>query len=280
MTQLDSDLLRTFLAVAETGSVTAGAERIHRSQSATSLQIKQLEQIVGCALFRRHGRGVVTTTAGDRLLPVAQDVTRSLDSTLAEMRGESLSGCLRIGIPDDHSRLTLPRIIAEFGLRHPKVELHVQSSIGMGFDTALKSGELDIAIFEVPEQANQDEVLRKDVLVWLARRDMDVSSDHVLPVALFDRDCWWRDVALAGLNASGRRHRVLFTGESVVGIRSAVRSGIAAGLLSECEADDMLAPVPGLDIRTPSVLVMRRAQGAAGDTVEALSEVVRLAFSP
>jgi DNA-binding transcriptional LysR family regulator len=72
MPQLDSDHLRTFLAIAEAGSVTGGALRINRSQSATSLQIRQLEDVVGKPLFRRHGRGVTLTAAGDLLLPVAR----------------------------------------------------------------------------------------------------------------------------------------------------------------------------------------------------------------
>ena len=89
MDQLNSDLLRTFLAIAEAGSVTDGAARIHRSQSAASLQIKRLEDIVGQAVFVRHGRGVILTAAGEKLLPVARDIARTLDSTLREMKGIS-----------------------------------------------------------------------------------------------------------------------------------------------------------------------------------------------
>lgn len=278
MTQLDSDLLRTFLAVAETGSVTGGAQRINRSQSATSLQIKQLEGIVGQPLFRRHGRGVTPNGAGDRLLPVARRVTRSLDSALADMRGERLSGSLRIGVSDDHSRSALARIIADFGSRHPDVELQVHCALGAGFDGALTAGALDLAVFEVPEPLERDEVLRRDTLVWMGNRDRDFEAEDVLPVAMFDRDCWWRDVATADLDAADRRYRIVFTSESAVGVRSAVRSGIAAGLLSDPADEDELAPLPDMSLRHPSFLVLRKSGTAAGEAIDAMSEAVRRAF--
>lgn len=278
MDQLDSDLLRTFLAVAETGSVTGGALRINRSQSATSLQIKQLEGIVGQPLFRRHGRGVTPNAAGDRLIPVARRVTRSLDSALADIRGESLSGSLRIGVSDDHSRTALARIIAEFGSRHPDVELQVHCALGSGFDGALATGALDLAIFEVPEPSERDAVLRQDSLVWMANREQDFEAEEVLPVAMFDRECWWRDVAIAGLEAAERRYRTVFTSESAVGVRSAVRAGIAAGLLSEWADRDEFAPLSDVKSRHPSFLVLRRSGTAAGEAVDAMSEAVRRAF--
>ncbi len=278
MTQLDSDLLRTFLAVAETGSVTGGAQRINRSQSATSLQIKQLEGIVGQPLFRRHGRGVTPNGAGDRLLPVARRVTRSLDSALADMRGERLSGSLRIGVSDDHSRSALARIIADFGSRHPDVELQVHCALGAGFDAALTAGALDLAVFEVPEPLERDEVLRRDTLVWMGNRERDFEAEDVLPVAMFDRDCWWRDVATADLDAVGRRYRIVFTSESAVGVRSAVRSGIAAGLLSDPADEDEFAPLPHMSLRHPSFLVLRKSGTAVGEAIDAMSEAVRRAF--
>lgn len=278
MTQLDSDLLRTFLAVAETGSVTSGALRINRSQSATSLQIKQLEGIVGQPLFRRHGRGVTPTAVGARLLPVARRVTQSLDAALADLRGESLSGILRIGVPDDHSRTALTRIVADFGSRHPEVELQAHCALGAGFDAALNAGVLDLAVFEVPEPSKRDEVLRQDTLVWMGNRDRDFGTVDILPVAVFDRDWWWRNVALAALEAANRQHRIVFTSESAIGVRSAVRAGIAAGLLRETSGHDELAPLPDMSFQHPSFLVLRKSRAATGDATDAMSEAIRRAF--
>lgn len=278
MARLDSEHLRTFLAIAEAGSVTGGADRINRSQSAASLQMRLLEDIVGTPLFHRHGRGVTLTQAGDRLLPVARRVTQSLDATLAELRGDGLTGRLRIGLPDDHSRSALATIVADFAARHPDVELEVQCALGAGFGAAIKAGALDLAIHEVPEPGAGDEVLREDELVWMGRRDRDFGAGEPLPVAVFDRDCWWRDAALSGLESAGRSYRVVFTSESGIGVRAAVHAGIAAGLLNASVRDDTLAPVLNLPLRYASYLVLQTGRGVNGAAVTAMRNAIRAVF--
>ncbi|MCB1482093.1 MAG: LysR family transcriptional regulator [Rhodobiaceae bacterium] len=278
MPHLDSDLLRTFLAIAETGSISAAALRINRSQSATSLQIRQLETVAGQALFVRHGRGVSLTAAGEQLLPVARNVTTSLDIALADLRGDRLEGRLRIGVSDDYSRATLVRIIAGFTSLHPDVELEVQCALGTRFEAALETGALDLAVFEVAEPAAGDEILRENQLIWMCGRDSDCASQAVLPVAVFDHACWWRDVALTGLEAAGRRFRIVFTSESVVGVRAAVQAGIAAGLLGTHEEPEGVAPLPGVETRYPSFLVLRRGRDAHGPICDAMCKAVGNAF--
>jgi DNA-binding transcriptional LysR family regulator len=279
MTHLDSDLLRTFLAIFEAGSVTGGAERIGRSQSAASLQIRQLEQVVGRPLFRRHGRGVTLTPAGEKLCPVAREVVRSLDTTLSELRGDGLRGRLRIGMPDDHSRSELATIIADFADRHPDVELEVHCALGSGFRAAVKSGALDLAVHEVREPEKGDAVLREDRLVWMCGRQADFAASDPLPVAVFDRDCWWRDLALASLEDAGRRYRIFFSSESTVGVRSAVCAGIAAALLSASEDDEGLRPLSGMPAGHPTYLVLQQAGGADDTVREAMCEAIRRAFA-
>ncbi|MDJ1006821.1 MAG: LysR substrate-binding domain-containing protein [Paracoccaceae bacterium] len=279
MSHLSSDLLRTFLAIDEAGSVTGGAERIGRSQSATSLQIRQLEEIVGKPLFERHGRGVVLTRAGETLKPAARKVVQSLDRTLAELRGEGLTGRLRIGMPDDHGRVALAKIVSDFAAMHPSVELDVQCALGNGFESALASGALDLAVFEVPLPGPSQEVLREDALVWCGAADRSFDADGTLPVALFDRTCWWRDLALASLDEAGRAYRVVFTSESAVGVRAAVRSGIAAGLLSTLDDRTGLTGIRGLNERFSTYLVLERAPGSTGPACDAMCDAIRRAFA-
>ena len=151
MNKLDSNLLRTFLAVAEAGTVTGGAARIYRSQSAASVQIKQLEELLGESVFKRHGRGVVLSHVGEFLAPVARQVIQLLDVAMAEITGGGLEGSLRIGIPDDHGKEALSSIIAEFTHDHPKVDLMVHCALSTGFPSSLAAGELDLAVHEVEE---------------------------------------------------------------------------------------------------------------------------------
>jgi len=281
MDQLNSELLRTFLAIAEAGSVTDGAARIHRSQSAASLQIKRLEDIVGQAVFDRHGRGVVLTAAGQKLLPVARDVARTLDSTLREMKSDDVQGKLRLGIPDDQSKGILAQIVAEFVQSHPRVELEVTCAISIGFENALSSGSLDLAIYEVAHPKPDAEVLRKERTRWMMTRHQDLLSRDVIPVALFDRDCWWRDAALSSLEALGRPYRITYSSQSVAGVAAAIEAGVAIGLLGETSQTAGLEPIGaqfGFSKTPESHLIL----GGAGDdrtpALEAMQEAVRNAF--
>lgn len=259
--------------------MTGGAERIGRSQSATSLQIRQLEEVVGKPLFRRHGRGVSLTVAGEKLLPVATEVVQSLDATLSELRGGGLKGKLRIGMPDDHSRSELANIVSSFAALHPDVELEVHCALGAGFATALTTGALDLAVYEVAEPGRNDTILKKDHLVWMCSRDRDVSAREILPIAVFDRDCWWRDLALSGLDKVGRRYQIVFTGESATGVRAAVQAGIAAGLLSTSEESEGLRTLQDIKASFPTYLVLQKASGANGPICDAMSEAIRKAFA-
>lgn len=279
MMHLNSEHLRTFLAIHEAGSVTGGGERIGRSQSAASLQIRQLEEVVGQPLFRRHGRGVSLTLAGEKLCPVARDVIQSLDATLLELRGGGLKGKLRIGMPDDHSRSVLANIISSFAALHPDVELEVHCALGVGFAAALTSGALDLAVYEVAEPGKDDTILKEDRLVWMCSRDHDVSASEVLPIAIFDRDCWWRDFALCSLKEVGRQYQIVFTSESATGVRAAVQSGIAAGLLSASEDAEVLRTLPDIEASSPTYLVLQKASGAEGPICDAMSEAIREAFA-
>lgn len=278
MRHLDSDLLRTFLAISDAGSITAGAARIERSQSATSLQIKQLEDVIGAPVFHRHGRGIALTIAGERLLQTARKVTTDLDTTLADLRGDGLTGTLRIGLPDDYGRAVLSRIVADFATSHPRASLEVHCALGTGFSAALRKGTLDLAVHEVPTAPPRSEVLRTDAIIWMSARGQDVQDRDPLPVAVFDRECWWRDAALSSLKSLGRQYRIVFTSESAVGVRAAVESGIAVGLLSETSATADLVRVQEMPSGLSTKLVLQLAPAARGPLVDAMATAIRKVF--
>ncbi|MEM7043197.1 MAG: LysR family transcriptional regulator, partial [Pseudomonadota bacterium] len=234
------------MAVADAGSMTGGAARIYRSQSAASVQIKQLEDLLGEPVFNRHGRGVVLSRTGEVLEPVARQVVGALDSAMAEITGGGLEGTLRIGIPDDHGKEALSKIIADFARDHPKVDLRVHCALSAGFPSALLAGELDLAVHEVEDVRRGMELLREEPMHWVTSRAHDLLDRDPVPVALFDRACWWRDAALKALKASGRPHRIIYSSESVTGVAAAIEAGIAIGVLNES------ALKPGLTILSPS----------------------------
>ena len=281
MDGLDSDLLRTFVAVAEAGSVTDGATRIYRSQSATSLQIKRLENILGQPVFERHGRGVILSDTGRQLLPVAQEVTARLDSVLRNISQDAVTGKLRLGIPDDHGRSKLSEIIAAFVRRHPKIELDVTCALSTGFPEALEKGLLDLAIYEVESPSQHEEMLFEDPTCWVSSAHRTFSADEDLPVALFDHACWWRDAAMTSLNASGRPYRVVYSSQSVSGVIAAVEAGIAVGLLGRSSLHSGLLVVNetlGFESTPTSKLVMASSGTQVSAPQDAMKYAIRAAF--
>ena len=282
MDQLDSDLLRTFLAVADAGSVTGGAARIHRSQSAASVQVKQLEALLGEPLFERHGRGVSLSATGELLLPVARQVVDLLDAALAELKTGGLAGSLRIGIPDDHSKTALAGILAEFTRQHPKVELRVHCALSSGFPELLSRGALDLVVHEVEALGAGMELLREEKLLWAASRAHNVQARHPVPVALFDRACWWRDLAQTALRTCGRAYRVVYASESVTGVTAAIESGIAIGVLGASALNDKMVALSdseGLGSLPTSKLVLEYGKGADAEVCGAMAQAVKRAFS-
>lgn len=282
MDQLNSDLLRLFVAVAETGSVTEGAGRIHRSQSAASLQLRKLEDIVGRPVFARHGRGVTLTDAGARLLPVARDVIERLDTTLRALTSDDLRGTLRLGIPDDQGQRILARIVAAFAQSHPMVDLDVTCALSAGFPEALARGRLDLAIYEVAEVPPGLSVLRRDRTAWMMSPHHDLLARDPIPVALFDRDCWWRDAALASLAAMNRRFHIVYSSASVAGVAAAIEAGIAVGLLAQGDAVRGLRPLGADDGfgETPmSCLVLGVRPGDETLAIQAMRRAVEGAFA-
>ncbi len=282
MERLESDLLRTFLAIADAGSVTGGAAKIFRSQSAASVQIKHLEELLGEAVFKRHGRGVVLSPAGEALAPIARQVVHTLDSTLADFKGSGLVGSLRIGIPDDHGRDLLSSIIAAFAREHPRVELTVHRALSTGFPKALATGALDMAVHEVARVAANMAFLKEESLQWVASQEHDLLDRDPLPLALFDRACWWRDAALSALQTAGRRYRVIYSSESVTGVAAAIDAGIAIGIMGTSAMSDGMLVLPeseGFPSLPASKLVLESGRGSGDAAATAMATAIVRAFS-
>lgn len=282
MKRLDSDLLRTFLAVTEAGSVTGGAAKIYRSQSAVSIQVQQLEALFGKPVFERHGRGVALNELGETLAPIARQIVETLDRAMAELSDVALAGSLRIGIPDEHGKQALSKIIAEFARSHPKVDLTVHCALSTEFPSALASDDLDMALHEVETMEPGMELVYEERMVWVKARGHDLLSRDPMPVALFDRACWWRDVALQALERSGKEYRVVYSSESVTGVAAAIDAGIAIGILGQSSLTpsfEVLAGESVLPDLPTSKLVIQRRQGADPTIGDAMANAILRAIA-
>src|SRR5262245_7086490 len=144
--QRDSDLLRTFVAIAETGNFTRAAEQVGRTQSAVSMQMKRLEELVGDALFERGPRGVALTRKGGELVINARRIVSLLDETAASISAPPLDGRVRIGIPEEYGYAALTQALAAFAKRHRNVEVTVRYGSSSLHMAELGAGALDLAV--------------------------------------------------------------------------------------------------------------------------------------
>lgn len=279
--QLDSDLLRTFVAIADTGSFTRAADAVHRTQSAVSMQVKRLEDTVGRSLFARQARGVVLTPSGETLLANARRVLRLLDETMSTLSGSAVEGEVRIGIPEEYGSTLLPRILAQFAASHRRVQVTVHCEGSEAHERALAAKSLDLAVLSETRNASPGEVLIYDPIVWVTSNRHLVHEEDPLPVAVFEQGCWWRDQALRGLEDRGRAYRVAYSSPSVAGVQAAVTSGLAVAVLGRSTvppgirilgADDGFAHMPD------SAIVLRKRAGPTNEAIERMAAAVADAF--
>lgn len=276
-TPLDSDQLKTFVAIADSGSFTAAARTVNRTQSAVSMQMKRLEQSLGHRLFTRGARGVVPTTEGESLLGRARRVMRLLDEAAESLQAPPLEGRVRIGLPEEYGANVLPRILADFAAAQPGVQVSVRCGWSPDLSQAVEQGELDLAIVVCDQGTASGEVLLHDPTVWVTSDRHLVHEAEPLPLAMFEVGCWWRDWALRLLDAQDRAYRIAFTSPSIAGIQAAVSAGLAVGLLGAStrpkhsriltEADGF-KPLPG------SHVLLRRAPGRPTAAMDGMAQSI------
>jgi len=277
---LDPDHLRAFLAVARFGNVTKASEHLGRTQSAISVQIKHLETDLRISLFDRNARGVTLTRAGERLIPKAQTIVDDLRKVRA-LFAEPLVGAVRLGIPDDYGATVLQTILKLFSITHPRVEISVQCAFSTRFPELLRSGRLDLAAFVAEPAEKPADLLIEEPMVWAAHKAWTPEEGPVR-LALFDRECWWRDVATSALTQAEIPFRVVLSSESMLGIKAAIVSGLAVGVLARGTADEkemrILDQRDGFPELPKSRLFLDRAPGASSDAVDAMATAIRQGF--
>ena len=280
---LDSDLMRSFLAVADTGTVTAAADRLGRTQSAVSLQIKRLEDSLNQPLFHRLARGMSLTPRGEQLLPYARRVTAALDEAAIALRERPLVGPVRIGIPDEYSGTVLPRALAAFDERHEGVQVTISVDYTEGLNRALDADKLDLAVIYDWAYTQEGEIICVDPTVWVTSAAHAQHLRRPVPVSVYMRSSWSRDYAEASLDRQGFDWRPAWICESASGFRAAVTNGMAIAPLSrstippDCRE---LTTADGFPIVDSARILLRRNPRGTSPAVEGMAKLLREAFAP
>jgi DNA-binding transcriptional LysR family regulator len=228
---LEPELLRSFVAIAEGGSFTAAARRVHRTQSAVSMQIKRLEEQLGRELFRRDSRAVTLTPDGETLLGHARRILRAHQEALAAFDREALAGEVAIGAPDDYASTFLPRILARFGETHPRVQVNVVCRPSVDLLGCLAEGSVDMALVTQGSGEAGGVVVHREPLAWITSAGHRAHEQDPLPLAVFHHGCCFRRAAVERLIRVGRPARIAYTSMSVAGIYAALDAGLAVSVL-------------------------------------------------
>jgi DNA-binding transcriptional LysR family regulator len=273
---LDIDLLRSFAAVADTGSFTAAAELVARTQSAVSVQVKRLEEIVGRRVFERTSRSLALTPAGETLLGYARRILELNDESVRRVAEPPVAGEIRLGITEYFVPNELPAILGRFAAGHPGVHLEVRMGLSRDLREQLTHKEFDAVIVRLGPR-EREQAIWSEPQVWVARKGFEPARGGVLPLALLPAPCVLRQHALESVKRLKRPWKVTFTGSSIVSVQAAVCAGLGVSILPRSSLLPGMQVLPkGRDFPDPGRLdvgVLRGA-GARADIVAALQRVI------
>jgi len=233
-TMLEIDLLRSFISVVDAGGFTRAGERVHRTQSTVSQQIKRLEDSVGRPLLQRNGKQAKLTDEGERLLSYARKIL-ALEQEARDVVGRQASdGIVRLGIPEDFAAYRLAELLANFAQSRPGLRLDVQSGLSANNRRALERGELDVALVKRSAGETGAMAAWPERLHWInsRKRPVDLAQDPV-PIAVAEQGCLYRNRLIHALEAASRTWYIAYTSPNLSGIQAAVSVGLGVSILPE-----------------------------------------------
>lgn len=279
---LDLDVLRSFVAGVEMGSFALAAQRMNRSTSAISAQLKKLEEQAGQALMRKAGRGLVLTPAGEVMLTYARRLLALNDEAVQAVQGSGLEqGWIRFGMPEDFGESLLPSILGQFSRAHPQFRLDVKVARNQQLLDGLTKGELDLVLaWDGGQSWPYQEMMDTLPLCWIDSKSnpTECSSVSTIPLVAFEAPCLMRAAACTALEQADLAWRQAFCSSSLSGIWAAIAAGLGVTVRTPVGLPDTLQlrkDLPALpDIR----LMLYRAESVASIGCQRLSEVVSQAL--
>ncbi len=272
---LDADLLRAFLLIAEGHSFTQAADALGRTQSAVSMQIRRLEEILGHSVLSRGN--------GEFLLGRARQILALHEEVMTTFRAPAISGVVRLGTPDDYALSHIPGVLRRFAETHPAVQVDVLCSSSTHLVEQLKAGELDLTLVSDGIQPRHwpSVALWRGPLRWITATRYAPHRQDPLPLALAHDACGWRAAALEALNRAGIRHRIAYLSGTQVGTHAPVLAGLAvtvSALTVLPEGVRPMRPEEGLPPLPDFGIVMLKGRHPAQPVTDALAAHIEERF--
>lgn len=245
---LDISLLRTFVAIVDTGGLTSAGKKVGRTQPAITHQIKRLEGVVGRTLFGENRRQLVLTPDGEVLLEFARTMLRLNDEARGRFSTPGIAGHVTLGTPDLYAAYLLPEVLDNFSRSHPNVEIHLRCTRSVYLSAALEREEIDIALMTNQPGFRRGELIRHEPVVWAASLHGTQEVRRPLPLAVLPQGSVYRQIAIDALNSAELPWTLRSICDSFAGLQAAVLSGIAVSAFPRCTM-------------TPNIRVLNKGDG-------------------
>ncbi|HET9449484.1 MAG TPA: LysR family transcriptional regulator [Aggregicoccus sp.] len=275
----DTDLLKTFVTVAEEEGFTRAATRLALTQSAVSAQIKRLEEQAGCALLTRTTRSVALTVQGEVLLSYARNILALQAEVSVRLGlGTHVSGPLRVGISEGFLTGPLAQLLQRFTTEHPAVRTEVHVGGTSMLLEELEAGRLEVVLGVHCGDAPGAEELWSEPLVWAYSAALPLPDGPLLPLALFPKGCPYREAALSALLSRELPWRLACVSFSAASTGAAATLGLGLSPMPRSQLTALLRDVTaeaGLPELPAARLSLWRGDGARSSAVELFVQTVR-----
>ncbi|MEC4091398.1 LysR family transcriptional regulator [Pseudoalteromonas rubra] len=232
MKNLSIDGLRTLVTVVEVGGFAKAGELLGLSQPAVSLQIKRLEEQLGCKLFKKQGQRQVLNQYGELLLPQAKQMLQFNDGIIQQFTSESVTGRVRLGIPSEFAARILPAIIGDFVSLYPDVALEVKSRLSKHLLSVSRQDQFDL-VLALNEDLNSSNypVFMQDQLVWVG--DLSLAQQQIVTLVTAPEGCIYRRRAIEALQQAGLQYRIVYSNADLTGLTAALKEGLGITVLAK-----------------------------------------------
>jgi DNA-binding transcriptional LysR family regulator len=280
---LDLDVLRSFATGIELGSFAKAADRLARSTSAVSAQLKKLEDQAGTPLLRKSGRGMALTEAGEVMLGYARRLLELNDEAVSAVRGVQLEGRVRLGLQEDFGESVLPEVLGRFRRAHPRLRVEVHLARNTVLMQSLQTGRLDLALaWETDQATPHAEHVHTLPMRWIVGGNEQIAALHdnhePVPLVVLDAPCLMRTAATQALDRAGVAWRIAFTSPSLAGTWAAVKAGLGVSVRTPLSLPAGLRVLDGREADLPPLpqlgLALYRSEAEPEPAVARLGELI------
>lgn len=283
ITNIPMELLRTFTAIADSGSFSRAADIVGRTQSAVSMQVKRLEEIIEKPLLKRDSRNIKLTANGRTLLNYARKILKLNEEAVSVLKQPDLSGWVSIGLPDDYAARFLPKILVGFSRAHPKVQVEVTCEPSHQLLERMERRELDLAmITSDTAEIENCTLLRWDTTVWVTSDQHLQHKNKPLPLALYPYECYSRSWIKSALKKAGIKYQIAYTSPSLMGMLTAISAGLAVTAISQSDVPAgmrQLHPEEGFPTLPSAAFLLNRNPDTDNYVVDSLAEHIKKAVA-